>query len=66
VSLYAWRAIALAYLFRQLGYASRGGVKQIARYMPLLGVLLKTSHSYLYILYEYIECIFWLKTGLDI
>lgn len=36
---------ALAYLYWQLWYASRGGVNQIARYMPLLEVLLKTSHS---------------------
>ncbi|XP_028070431.1 protein MAIN-LIKE 1-like [Camellia sinensis] len=36
VSSYAWGAAALAYLYRQLGYASRSGVKQIAGYMTLL------------------------------
>jgi len=41
VSSYGWGAVALAYLYRQLGYASRGGIKQIAGYLPLLEVLLK-------------------------
>ncbi|XP_028093315.1 protein MAIN-LIKE 2-like [Camellia sinensis] len=36
VSSYACGAVALAYLYRQLGYASRSGVKQIAGYMTLL------------------------------
>ncbi|XP_028075300.1 protein MAIN-LIKE 1-like [Camellia sinensis] len=36
VSSYAWGAAVLAYLYRQLGYASRSGVKQIAGYMTLL------------------------------
>jgi len=35
VSLYAWGAVALAYLYRQLRYVSRGGVKQITRNMSL-------------------------------
>jgi len=51
-------AAALAYLYRQFGYALRGGVKLIVGYMPLLEVLLKFLHSYLYILYEYTDCIF--------
>ena len=45
VSSYAWGAATLAYLYRQLGYASRGRVKQVARYLSLLEVLLKTSHG---------------------
>ncbi|XP_028072408.1 protein MAIN-LIKE 2-like [Camellia sinensis] len=36
VSSYAWSAAALAYLYRQMGYASRSGMKQIADYMTLL------------------------------
>ncbi|GMP25394.1 hypothetical protein CsSME_00002283 [Camellia sinensis var. sinensis] len=36
VSSYAWGAAALAYLYRQLGYASRSSMKQIAGYMTLL------------------------------
>ncbi|XP_028092440.1 protein MAIN-LIKE 1-like [Camellia sinensis] len=36
VSSYAWGAASLAYLYRQLGYASRSDVKQIAGYMTLL------------------------------
>jgi len=58
ISSYVWGAAALTYQYRQLGYASRGGIKQIARYMPLLEVLLKISHRYLYILCEYTQCIF--------
>ena len=40
VSTYAWGTTILAYLYRQLGYAFRGGVKQISSYLPLLEVLL--------------------------
>ena len=36
VSSYAWGAAALAILYRQLGLASRAGVKQIAGYLKLL------------------------------
>ena len=39
VSTFSW-GTTLAYLHRQLGYAARGGVKQIAGYLPLLEVLL--------------------------
>ena len=53
VSSYAWGAVALAYLYRQLGYASRDEVKQIVEYLSLLEILLKLSHGYLNILYEY-------------
>jgi len=38
VSFYAWGATALAYLYKQLGYVSRDGVKQIVGYLPLLEV----------------------------
>jgi len=40
ISTYAWGTATLAYLYRQLGYASRVGVKQIAGYLALLEVLL--------------------------
>ena len=40
VSTYVWGTTTLAYLYRQLGFASRGGVNQIASYLPLLEVLL--------------------------
>ncbi|CAL5373407.1 unnamed protein product [Camellia sinensis] len=33
---YAWDAATLAYLYRQMGYANRSDMKQIARYMTLL------------------------------
>ncbi|KAL8495134.1 hypothetical protein ACS0TY_019341 [Phlomoides rotata] len=33
---YAWGTAALAYLYRQLGLASRYGVKQVAGFIPLL------------------------------
>ncbi|XP_028119491.1 protein MAIN-LIKE 1-like [Camellia sinensis] len=36
VSSYAWGAAALAFQYRQLGLASRAGVKQIAGYLKLL------------------------------
>ncbi|XP_028067632.1 protein MAIN-LIKE 1-like [Camellia sinensis] len=36
VSSYAWGAAVLTYLYRQMGYASRSGMKQIASYMTLL------------------------------
>ena len=36
VSTYAWGAAALAYLYRQLGVASRSSVRQISGYMTLL------------------------------
>ncbi|XP_028104756.1 protein MAINTENANCE OF MERISTEMS-like [Camellia sinensis] len=36
ISSYAWGAAALAYLYRQMGYASRFSVKQLAGYMTLL------------------------------
>ncbi|XP_028075132.1 protein MAIN-LIKE 1-like [Camellia sinensis] len=36
VGSYAWGAVALAFLYRQLGLASRAGVKQIASYLKLL------------------------------
>ena len=36
VSTYAWGAVALAYLYRQLGVASRSSVRQISGYMTLL------------------------------
>ena len=36
ISSYAWGAAALAFLYRQLGLASRTGVKQIAGYLKLL------------------------------
>lgn len=36
IHTYAWRAAALAYLYRQLGFASRVGVKQIIGYLTLL------------------------------
>jgi len=39
-SSYTWGAAALAYMYRQLGYAS----KQIAGYLPLLKVLLNLSY----------------------
>jgi len=45
-----------AYLYRQLGYASRGEVKQITGYLSLLDVLLKLSCGCLNILYEYTQC----------
>ena len=56
VSSYAWEVAALAYLYRQLGYASRGGVKQIIGHLPLMRVLLKLSYDFLNILYEYTHC----------
>jgi len=40
VSTYAWGTITLAYLYRQLEFASRGGIKQIVGYLLLLEVLL--------------------------
>ena len=40
VSSYTWGAAALAYMYRQLGYAS----KQIAGYLPLLEVLFNLSY----------------------
>jgi len=40
VSTYTWSTTTLAYLYRQLGYASRGGIKHIASYLPLLEILL--------------------------
>ena len=33
---YAWGAAALAHLYRQLGFATRSGVRQIAGYLTLL------------------------------
>ena len=33
---YAWGAAALTHLFRQLGFATRSGVRQIAGYLTLL------------------------------
>ncbi|XP_028051332.1 protein MAIN-LIKE 1-like [Camellia sinensis] len=36
IHTYAWGAAALAFLYRQLGYASRSGVKQMGGYMTLL------------------------------
>ncbi|XP_028090313.1 protein MAIN-LIKE 1-like [Camellia sinensis] len=36
VSSYAWGAAALAFLYKQLGLASRAGVKQIVGYLKLL------------------------------
>jgi len=46
VSFYIWGAVALAYLYRQLGYASRVGVKQIVGYLPVLEVLLNSLYEY--------------------
>jgi len=43
MSSYIWRAAALAYLYIQLGYASRVGIRQIAGYLPLFEVLLNIS-----------------------
>jgi len=40
VSAFAWGAATLAYMYKQLGYALIGGLKQIVRYMPLLDVFL--------------------------
>ena len=40
ISTYAWGTTTLAYLYRQLGFASRGGAKQTAGYLLLLDVLL--------------------------
>ncbi|XP_028105922.1 protein MAIN-LIKE 1-like [Camellia sinensis] len=36
IHTYAWGAAALAFLYRQLGHASRSGVKQMGGYMTLL------------------------------
>ncbi|XP_028101388.1 protein MAIN-LIKE 2-like [Camellia sinensis] len=36
IDTYAWGATALAFLYRQLGYASQSGVKQMGGYMTLL------------------------------
>ncbi|XP_028068168.1 protein MAIN-LIKE 1-like [Camellia sinensis] len=36
IHTYAWGATALAFLYRQLGYASRSSVKQMGGYMTLL------------------------------
>ncbi|XP_028109692.1 protein MAIN-LIKE 2-like [Camellia sinensis] len=36
IHTYAWGAAALAFLYRQLGFTSRSGVKQIGGYMTLL------------------------------
>ena len=36
VSTYAWGAVALAYLYNQLGVASRSSVRYISGYMMLL------------------------------
>ncbi|XP_028100919.1 protein MAINTENANCE OF MERISTEMS-like [Camellia sinensis] len=36
ISSYTWGVAALAYLYRQKGYASRSGMKKIAGYMTLL------------------------------
>jgi len=38
VSSYAWGVATLACLYRQLGYASRKNVKQIAGFLPVLEV----------------------------
>jgi len=53
VSIYTWGTATPAYLYRQFGFASRGRVKQIASYLPLLEVLFifntyfkKTCHDY--------------------
>ena len=40
VSTYAWGTATLAYLYRQLGFAFRVGIKQFAGYLSLLEVLL--------------------------
>ena len=56
VSSSAWGVVALANLYRQLGYASRGGVKQIAGYLSHVNVLLKLLYDYLNILYEFAQC----------
>ncbi|XP_028053396.1 protein MAIN-LIKE 1-like [Camellia sinensis] len=36
IHTYAWGAVALAYLYRQLGFATRSTVRQMAGYMTLL------------------------------
>ncbi|KAL7219454.1 hypothetical protein ACSBR2_012495 [Camellia fascicularis] len=36
IHTYAWSAAALAYLYRQLGFATRSAVRQMADYMTLL------------------------------
>ncbi|XP_028108860.1 protein MAIN-LIKE 2-like [Camellia sinensis] len=38
IHTYAWGAAVLAFLYKQLGYASRSGVKQMGGYMTLLEV----------------------------
>ncbi|XP_028101444.1 protein MAIN-LIKE 1-like [Camellia sinensis] len=38
IHTYAWGAAALAFLYQQLGFASRSGVKQMGGYMTLLEV----------------------------
>ena len=40
VSTYAWGTATLEYLYRQLGFAFRVGIKQFAGYLSLLEVLL--------------------------
>ncbi|RWR80135.1 serine/threonine-protein phosphatase 7 long form isoform X1 [Cinnamomum micranthum f. kanehirae] len=47
VSSYAWGATALAYLYRQLGLATRHEVKQMAGYLTLLEAWV----------YEHFECL---------
>ena len=51
VSSYAWRAGALAYLYRQLSYALRAGVRQIVRYLPILEEFFR-AHLNNYLIYH--------------
>ena len=53
ISTYAWRTAILAYLYRQLGFVSRGDVKQIAGYFSLLEVLLIFNACFKKTCYDY-------------
>ena len=53
VSTYAWGTTILAYLYRQFGFTSRGGVKQVVGYLPLLEVLLVFNACLKKTCYEY-------------
>ena len=47
MSTYAWGAVALAYLYRQLGVASWSSVRQISEYMTLLQAWIYEHFSFL-------------------
>ncbi|XP_028097181.1 protein MAIN-LIKE 2-like [Camellia sinensis] len=47
IHTYAWGAAALAYLYRQLGFAMRSAIRQMAGYMTLLEWYTNITHLYI-------------------